>query len=241
MPAGLAVAESVFTRLDPAIAFSAVAADGGWRDPGPLAEVSGSAAAILAGERVALNFLGPPLRHRHAHRPLRPGRGGHRRAHSRHAEDHARDCGQLEKEAVRAGGGTNHRLGLYDAVLVKENHAALAGGVGEATRRALAGSPAGVIVEVECASLDEVAEALAAGAGRLLLDNMAPEQLRRAVQLADGRAELEASGGVTLENVREVAEAGVEWISVGALTHSAPGARREPDAANPADAGLPAL
>ena len=129
---------------------------------------------------------------------------------------------ELEKEAVRAGGGTNHRRGLYDAVLVKENHSALAGGVGEATRRALAGAPAGVTVEVECASLAEVDEALAAGAGRILLDNMDPGELRRAVELVGGRAELEASGGVTLDNVRAVAESGVDWISVGALTHSAP-------------------
>ena len=90
---------------------------------------------------------------------------------------------ELEKDAVRAGGGTNHRRGLYDAVLVKENHSALAGGVGEATRRALAGAPAGVTVEVECASLAEVDEALAAGAGRILLDNMDPAELRRAVEL----------------------------------------------------------
>jgi nicotinate-nucleotide pyrophosphorylase (carboxylating) len=128
---------------------------------------------------------------------------------------------ELEKDAVRAGGGTNHRRGLYDAILVKENHSALAGGVGEATRRALRGAPQEVPVEVECASLDEVAAAVDAGAGRILLDNMEPAELRRAVALAGGRAELEASGGVTLETVRGVAETGVDWISVGALTHSA--------------------
>jgi nicotinate-nucleotide pyrophosphorylase (carboxylating) len=129
---------------------------------------------------------------------------------------------ELEKEAVRAGGGVNHRAGLYDAILVKENHAALAGGVGEATRLALEGAPADVTVEVECATLAEVEDALAAGVPRLLLDNMAPEDLRRAVELAGGRAELEASGGITLETVRGVAETGVDYISVGALTHSAP-------------------
>jgi nicotinate-nucleotide pyrophosphorylase (carboxylating) len=123
---------------------------------------------------------------------------------------------------VRTGGGVNHRSGLYDAILVKENHAALAGGVGEATRLALERAPAGVTVEVECATLQEVEDAVAAGVPRILLDNMAPDELRRAVELADGRAELEASGGITLENVRAIAETGVDCISVGALTHSAP-------------------
>jgi nicotinate-nucleotide pyrophosphorylase (carboxylating) len=110
---------------------------------------------------------------------------------------------------------------LYDAILVKENHAALAGGVGEATRRALAAAPEGVIVEVECATLEEVEAALAAGVRRILLDNMSAPELRRAVELAGGRAKLEASGGITLETVRAVGETGVDYISVGALTHSA--------------------
>ena len=128
----------------------------------------------------------------------------------------------LEKEAVRAGGGTSHRGGLYDAILVKENHAALAGGVGEAAERALANAPEGVVVEVECATLDEVADAVAAGVPRILLDNMDTATLRRAVELVGGRAELEASGGITLDTIRAVAETGVDFISVGALTHSAP-------------------
>jgi nicotinate-nucleotide pyrophosphorylase (carboxylating) len=125
----------------------------------------------------------------------------------------------LEKQAVRAGGGVSHRSGLFDAILVKENHARLAGGVGEATRRALG---RGVTVEVECASLDEVDEALAAGAERILLDNMDVGRLREAVERTAGRAQLEASGGIDLSTVRAVAETGVDFISVGALTHSAP-------------------
>jgi nicotinate-nucleotide pyrophosphorylase (carboxylating) len=129
---------------------------------------------------------------------------------------------ELEKAAVRAGGAVSHRGGLYDAILVKENHAALAGGVGEATRLALERAPAGVMVEVECATLEEVEAAVAAGVPRILLDNMSVEELRRAVGLAGGRAELEASGGITLGGVRAVAETGVDYISVGALTHSAP-------------------
>jgi nicotinate-nucleotide pyrophosphorylase (carboxylating) len=221
VPAGLGVAESVFTRLDPGISFNALVADGHWREPGPMAEISGPAAAILAGERVALNFLGrlsgvATLTARFVQAV--EGTGA-RILDTRKTTPGLRE---LEKEAVKAGGGTNHRRGLYDAVLVKENHSALGGGVGEATRRALAGAPAGVTVEVECASLAEVDEALAAGAGRVLLDNMDPGELRRAVELVAGRAELEASGGVTLDNVRAVAESGVDWISVGALTHSAP-------------------
>jgi nicotinate-nucleotide pyrophosphorylase (carboxylating) len=129
---------------------------------------------------------------------------------------------ELEKRAVAAGGGVNHRAGLYDAILVKENHAVLAGGVEEATVRALENAPDGVPVEIECATLAEVGAALEAGAERLLLDNMTPDELRAAVERADGRAQLEASGGITLDNVREVAETGVERISIGALTHSAP-------------------
>ena len=129
---------------------------------------------------------------------------------------------RLEKRAVAHGGGVNHRIGLFDAMLVKENHSALAGGVGEAARRALERAPEGVPVEVECANLAEVEEALGAGVQRILLDNMSPAELRRAVALVGGRAALEASGGVSLATVREIAETGVDSISVGALTHSAP-------------------
>jgi nicotinate-nucleotide pyrophosphorylase (carboxylating) len=123
---------------------------------------------------------------------------------------------------VHAGGGVNHRHGLDDAILVKENHSALAGGVGEATRLALQNAPDGVVVEVECATLDEVEAAVEAGVPMILLDNMDPDELRRAVEIASGKAELEASGGITLQTIRAVAETGVDYISVGALTHSAP-------------------
>ena len=128
---------------------------------------------------------------------------------------------ELEKEAVRAGGGVSHRSGLYDAILVKENHAMLAGGVGEAARRALRRAPPG-IVEIECATLERGGAGTGCRRARILLDNMSPDELRSAVELAGGRAELEASGGITLETIRAVAETGVDYISVGALTHSAP-------------------
>ena len=219
--AGLEVAQAVFERVDGSLDFRACAAEGEWRPPGVVAEISGAAASILAGERVALNFLGrlsgiATLTARY----VRAVEGtGARILDTRKTTPGLRE---LEKAAVRAGGGVSHRSGLYDAILVKENHAALAGGVGEATRRALADAPQGVIVEVECATLEEVEAAVAAGVPRILLDNMAPPQLRKAVEIAAGRAELEASGGITLDTVRAVAETGVDYISVGALTHSAP-------------------
>jgi nicotinate-nucleotide pyrophosphorylase (carboxylating) len=219
--AGLRVAEEVFHRLDPTLAFEPLVEEGRWRDGGPVASIQGAAAPIVTGERVALNFLGrlsgvATL----AARYVRAVEGtGVRVLDTRKTTPGLR---AIEKEAVRVGGATNHRSGLHDAILVKENHAALAGGVGEATRLALAAAPPGVPVEVECATRAEVEEALEAGAGRLLLDNMDPDELRAMVALVDGRSELEASGGVTLETVRAIAETGVDFVSVGALTHSAP-------------------
>ena len=219
--AGLDLAAAVFRRVDSGLAFEPLAAEGEWREPGALARVEGSARSILTGERVALNFLGrlSGVATMTA-RFVRAVNGtGARILDTRKTTPGLRE---LEKRAVRLGGGTNHRAGLHDAILVKENHATVAGGVAEATRRALSGAPAGTTVEVECATLPEVEQALAAGAGHILLDNMSPAELRQAVGLAGGRAELEASGGVTLENVREIAATGVDYISVGALTHSAP-------------------
>ncbi|HEY2005969.1 MAG TPA: nicotinate-nucleotide diphosphorylase (carboxylating), partial [Solirubrobacteraceae bacterium] len=127
----------------------------------------------------------------------------------------------LEKAAVAAGGATNHRAGLYDAILIKENHSTMAGGVGAAVRKARAAAPE-LPLEVECSSLAEVDEALAAGAPRILLDNMNLDQLAEAVTHVNGRAELEASGGFTLDTVGAVAATGVDFVSVGAITHSAP-------------------
>jgi nicotinate-nucleotide pyrophosphorylase (carboxylating) len=219
--AGLRVAQKVFERVDHNLRWRAHAQEGEWREGGVVAEVAGRAASILAAERVALNFLGrlsgiATLTARY----VRAVEGtGARILDTRKTTPGLR---VLEKEAVRAGGGVSHRTGLFDAILVKENHSALAGGVAEAARRALAAASPGVLVEVECATLAEVEGALEAGVPRLLLDNMSPDELRRAVELAGGRAELEASGGITLETIRSVAETGVDYISVGALTHSAP-------------------
>jgi nicotinate-nucleotide pyrophosphorylase (carboxylating) len=219
--AGLRVAEGVFRRVDPSLRWHAHATEGEWREGGLVAEVAGSARSILAGERVALNFLGhlsgvATLTARY----VRAVEGtGARILDTRKTTPGLR---ALEKQAVLAGGGHNYRVGLFDAMLLKENHEALGGGVAEATRRALASAPEGMKVEIECATLDEVDEALGAGATSILLDNMTLEELRAAVDKTRGRAESEASGGVTLDTVREIAETGVDWISVGALTHSAP-------------------
>jgi nicotinate-nucleotide pyrophosphorylase (carboxylating) len=222
VPAGLRVAEKVFERVDPDLRWHAHADEGEWRDGGMLAELAGSAGSILAAERVALNFLGrlagiATLTARYVEAVAGTG------VQILDTRKTTPGLRALEKEAVRTGGGVSHRDGLFDAILVKENHAALAGGVAVAARLAVeARGRSDVMVEVECASLEDVVGALDAGVPRLLLDNMTPDQLGAAVELAGGNAELEASGGITLETVREVAETGVDYISVGALTHSAP-------------------
>jgi nicotinate-nucleotide pyrophosphorylase (carboxylating) len=211
----------VFRRVDPELEWRPLARDGERLEAGSVARIEGAAASILTGERVALNFIGrlsgiATLTARYVEAVAGTGV---RILDTRKTTPGLR---ALEKQAVAAGGGQNHRSGLYDAVLVKENHSAAAGGVGEATRRALEAAPEGIPVEVECASQEEVQEALGAGARRILLDNMSPAELRQAVERVDGRAELEASGGVSLETVREIADTGVDFVSVGALTHSAP-------------------
>ncbi|GAC1324303.1 MAG: carboxylating nicotinate-nucleotide diphosphorylase [Thermoleophilaceae bacterium] len=217
--AGLRVAEGVFRRVDPALRWHPRTGEGAWRERGLVAEVAGSARSILAAERVALNFLGrlsgvATLTARYVSEVEGT------RARILDTRKTTPGMRALEKQAVVAGGGLSNRFGLDDAMLIKENHSALAGGVGAATRAALAAAAAGVAVEVECASLAELEEALGAGATRILLDNMDPDQMRLAVERVAGRAQLEASGGVTLETVRAIALTGVDFISVGALTHS---------------------
>jgi nicotinate-nucleotide pyrophosphorylase (carboxylating) len=201
--------------------------EGQWREgvPAEVALASGPAAALLAAERTALNFLGhlsgvATLTARFVEAVAGTGT---RILDTRKTTPGLRG---LEKAAVAAGGGVNHRMGLYDAVLIKENHIALAGSLAKAVHGARAAHPE-LPVEVECRNLDEVAYALGTGAERLLLDNMDTETLRGAVELRNaeggggGQPTLEASGGVSLGTVREVAETGVDFISVGALTHSA--------------------
>jgi nicotinate-nucleotide pyrophosphorylase (carboxylating) len=217
---GLAVAERVFRVLDPESVIERLVQEGVWRERGEIMRVTGRAAALLTAERTALNFLQrlSGVATMTARCVAAIDGTSARILDTRKTTPGLR---ALEKAAVAAGGATNHRAGLYDAVLIKENHAAIAGGVGEAVRRARARAPE-LPLEVECRDLAEVDEALAAGAPRLLLDNMTPAQLRTAVAHVAGRAELEASGGVTLETLRDVAATGVDFVSVGALTHSAP-------------------
>jgi nicotinate-nucleotide pyrophosphorylase (carboxylating) len=217
---GLDVAEQVFRSLDPEAVFARDVAEGVWRESGEVLQIEGRARALLSGERTALNFLqrlsGVATMAARAVQAI-DGTG----AVILDTRKTTPGLRALEKAAVAAGGATNHRAGLYDAILIKENHSALAGGVGAAVRRARERAP-DLPLEVECRDLAEIDEALAAGAPRLLLDNMNPVQLRDAVAHVAGRAELEASGGVTLQTLREVASTGVDFVSVGALTHSAP-------------------
>jgi nicotinate-nucleotide pyrophosphorylase (carboxylating) len=217
---GLDAAQLAFALLDSGARFVALAEEGVWRTGGPVLDIEGDAAALLGAERTALNLLQrlsgvATLTARY----VEAVRGtGARVLDTRKTTPGLR---LLEKAAVVAGGATNHRVGLFDAILIKENHAAMAGGVGEAVRLARAAAP-DVLLEVECRTDAEVDEALAAGAPRLLLDNMTAAQLRAIVARVGDRAELEASGGIDLETIRGVAETGVDFISVGALTHSAP-------------------
>jgi nicotinate-nucleotide pyrophosphorylase (carboxylating) len=212
---GLAAAAAVFDTLG--ARFEPLAADGDSVESGLVARVEGPARAVLTGERLALNLLGrlsgiATLTRRYV--DAVDGTG----ATILDTRKTTPGLRELEKHAVRCGGGTNHRFGLYDGVLIKDNHLRVAGSIGEAVRRARATA---LPVEVECDTLDQVAEAVEAGADRILFDNMSPDELRAAVALVAGRAETEASGGVTLETVRAIAETGVDFISVGALTHSA--------------------
>jgi nicotinate-nucleotide pyrophosphorylase (carboxylating) len=220
---GLDAARTAFALLDVDARVEAQVQEGVWReDSGPVLSVDGRARALLTAERTALNFL--------AHlsgvatiaaRAARAVDGTAARVlDTRKTTPGLR---ALEKAAVAAGGASNHRAGLYDAILIKENHIAAAGGIAAAVRRARAAAPElASTLEVEVRDEREIDEALAAGAPRLLLDNMDDEQLRAAVARVAGRAELEASGGVTLRTLRARAETGVQFVSIGALTHSAP-------------------
>ena len=220
--AGLPLVQRLYALLDPTIHFQAIAEEGALVARGPLAVARGDARALLRGERTALNFLQrlsgiATLTRRFA---LRLEGTKARLLDTRKTTPGLR---VLERYAVRAGGGSNHRSGLFDAVLIKENHAELAGGVGAAVRRARR-QGAGQKIEVEARDLAEVRDALEAGADAVLLDNMTVHDVRQAVSLVGRRVPVEVSGGITLENIRDYAEQGVDLISVGALTHSAPAA-----------------
>jgi nicotinate-nucleotide pyrophosphorylase (carboxylating) len=220
---GLDAAEATFALLDPEASFQRLVEEGVWREQGgPVLSISARARALLTGERTALNFLA----HLSGVASMSARAAGEVQGTGARVLDTRKTTPglrALEKAAVAVGGATNHRAGLYDAILIKENHIAAAGGIARAIERAREAAPelAGTL-EVEVCDADEIEQALAAGAPRLLLDNMDAAQLRAAVAQVAGRAELEASGGVSLQTLRAIAQTGIQWVSMGALTHSAP-------------------
>ena len=215
------VAERVFALADPRTAFTPLVAEGARVAEGTeVARVRGPLRGILAGERLALNLLQRLSGIATLTRAYVEALAG-TKAQILDTRKTTPGLRALEKYAVRVGGGRNHRYGLFDGILLKENHVRAAGGVGEAVRRAKARAPHYLKVEVEVRSLEELEEALEAGADLILLDNFPLEALREAVRRVGGMVPLEASGNMTLERAKAAAEAGVDYVSVGALTHSA--------------------
>jgi nicotinate-nucleotide pyrophosphorylase (carboxylating) len=220
--AGLAIAAAAFHEVDPAICFTPQASDGDGVDAGAVvAKVDGPARAVLSAERVALNYL-CHLSGIATATAAFVDRVKHTRARICDTRKTTPGLRTFEKYAVRCGGGMNHRFGLDDAILIKDNHIAVAGGVIAAIRAARVAAGHLVKVEVEIDTLDQLAEAMVEGPDAVLLDNMTPATMREAVQLVAGRAVTEASGNVTLETVGPIAETGVDMISSGWITHSAP-------------------
>jgi len=218
--AGLDVAEAVFLELDRSVSFKALVSEGSQISSGQvLAEIGGPAGAILSAERTALNFLGRMSGIATLTRQFVDAVAG-TPARILDTRKTAPGLRAFDKLAVRRGGGENHRLGLYDMILIKDNHIDFAGSLVKAVRRARA-AETGLEIEVEARTLEDVRAALDAGARRILLDNMSPTMMKKAVAINRGKARLEASGNVSLENVREIAQTSVDDISVGALTHSA--------------------
>lgn len=220
--AGIDLAEYAFRALDPDVEFRVEAGDGDHVTAGtPIAQVTGNARALLGAERVALNFLGRLSGIATLTNAYVTAIAGTSAAivDTRKTTPGLR---ALEKFAVRCGGGRNHRVGLFDAILIKDNHIVAAGGLSSAIERARATAGHMVKIEVEVDNLEQLREALTYRIDAVLLDNMGPDLLRQAVAMTGGRVLLEASGGVNLDTVRTIAETGVDLISVGALTHSAP-------------------
>ncbi|MEO8519950.1 MAG: carboxylating nicotinate-nucleotide diphosphorylase [Acidobacteriota bacterium] len=220
--AGLEVAAEAFRQLDPGAVFTSLRGDGDRCAPGTIvAEVRGSAADMLTAERTALNFLQRLSGIATLTRSFVDAAAG--RITILDTRKTTPTLRALEKYAVRAGGGTNHRGGLDDGILIKDNHIRLGGGVG-ATVQKMKAAGHEMAVEIEAQSLDQVDEAIAAGADVILLDNLSIEDVREAVRRIGGRAKIELSGGVTLARIPELAATGADYVSVGALTHSAPAA-----------------
>ena len=216
--AGQPWVNALFRTLDAAISVDWTVPEGAKVTPGTtLCELHGNARALLTGERTALNFLQTLSAVATKTRIYVDAIEGCK-AHILDTRKTLPGLRIAQKYAVRMGGGVNHRIGLYDGILIKENHIAAAGGVTPALKEAQRIAPAGVWIQIEVETFDQLREALAAGAGLILLDNMSTAQMREAVTITAGRARLEASGGITLANVREIALTGVDRISVGALT-----------------------
>ena len=220
--AGLPIAQKVFEILDSSIEWSGGVEEGTEVAPGtPLASLCGAAGSLLAGERVALNFLQHLSGIATFARRLKEELAG-TRAEFLDTRKTTPGLRSLQKYAVRVGGGRNHRLRLDDGILIKGNHLRLVGGIRTAIERARQHRPAGYHIEVEITNLSELEEAISAGADGVLLDNMTPDEVRVCVERAGERVRLEVSGGIDADNIRRYAETGIDYISVGALTHSAP-------------------
>jgi nicotinate-nucleotide pyrophosphorylase (carboxylating) len=219
---GVALAESAFQQTDASLSFAAEKQDGDRLEPGNVvARINGPARALLSAERVALNFLGH-LSGIASATALFADRIAHTNASIVCTRKTTPGLRGFEKYAVKCGGGSNHRFGLDDAILIKDNHIAVAGGVVEAISAAKAYAGHLVKIEVEVDTLEQLHQALGAGPDVIMLDNMPPETLEKAVEITGGKALLEASGGIELDTVQAVAEAGVDLISSGWITHSAP-------------------
>lgn len=217
--AGLEIVRRVYEKLDPELEWTSIIDDGSSVEPGDvIVKMEGSCRAVLTAERIALNLI-----QRMSGIATMTGK------YVQEVKDYPAEIldtrktvpglRMLDKYAVVVGGGTNHRMGLFDLAMIKDNHIVAAGGIEEAVQKVRLKAP-DLRVEVETGSLDQVKEALSAGADIIMLDNMETEQMKEAVSLINGKAKVEASGNITLENVREVAKTGVDFISVGALTHS---------------------
>lgn len=224
--AGVDIARKVFRKLDPELKMTVFMPDGSHVRPGDIAfEVEGSVRSLLIAERTMLNIMqrmsGVATMTAEYQKRLEG-------LHTKVLDTRKTTPGMriLEKDAVKIGGGENHRIGLFDMILIKDNHVDFAGGIKEAVSRAkeyCKSNGKDLNIEVETRNLEEIKEALEAGVDRIMLDNFTPEMTREAVRFIDGRAETESSGGITIDNLREYGEAGVDYISVGALTHSVKG------------------
>jgi nicotinate-nucleotide pyrophosphorylase (carboxylating) len=218
--AGLDIARAVYLAVDPEVDIQSTVKEGARvENRQVLALVTGRARSLLTGERTAINFLGRMSGIATLTRQFVDAVSG-TKAVILDTRKTAPGLRAVDKLAVARGGGQNHRIGLYDMILIKDNHIDYAGSITEAVRRARA-TASGLEVEVEARTLEDVHEALAVHVERILLDNMTPEMMAKAVKITAGRAKLEASGNVTMETVRRIAETGVDYISIGALTHSA--------------------